>query len=105
MTDSQWPININENSWQQPESPISDLFNSDSEPIPVLQKYSDVRPDKQLIMNTSNPDEGSLQSDHLTTGTGLFRIHINIDFPPFGINMGTSGLRSVLETTKITGLK
>ena len=50
-------INIDESSWQQPEPSISDLFSSDSESIPVLQKYSDIRLDKQLMVNILNSDE------------------------------------------------
>ena len=71
----------------------------------VLQKYSDVRLDKQSMMNILNSDEGFLQSDHSTTETGLFEIHINIDFLFLSTNMGISGLDSVLETTRISGLE
>ena len=42
----QQSINIDKSSWWQPESSVPDLSSSDSEPTPVLQKYSDVRLDK-----------------------------------------------------------
>ena len=60
MISNQQPININKSSWQQSESPISDLSSSNSESTLVLQKYSDVRLDKQFMMNTSNLSEGFL---------------------------------------------
>ena len=46
-----------------------------------------------------------MQSNHSITEAGLFGIYININFPPFGINMGISGLGSVLETTRISELE
>ena len=81
------------------------MSSFDSEPISVLQKYSDIRLNKQSIINTSNSDEGSLQSNYSITEAGLFRNYINIDFPPFSINMDTSELGPVLEITRIFRLK
>ena len=57
------------------------------------------------MMNTSNSNEGFLQSNHSTTKADLFKIHINIDFPSLDINIGTSRLDSVLETTRISELE
>ena len=57
------------------------------------------------MMNTLNSGKGFLQSDHPITEAGLFETHINVDFPPFGINMGTNRLGPVSETTRISELK
>ena len=92
---SQQSNKIDKNSWWQPEPPVPDLSSSDSEPMSVLQKYSNIRLDKQSMTNTLNSDEDFLQSNHSITEAGLFEIYININFPPLGINMGTSGLSPV----------
>ena len=105
MISSQWLININENSWQQSKFSVLDLFNFDSEFISVLQKYSNIKLNKQLIMNTLNSNKKFLQSDSSTTEADLFEIYININFPSFNINMSTSRLSSVLETIKISELE
>ena len=98
-------INIDKNNWQQSEPPVPNLSSSDSELIPVLQKYSNIRLNKQSMINILNSSKGFLQSDCSTTETDLFRIYINIDFPFFDTNMDTSRLRSVLKTTKIFRLE
>ena len=56
-------------------------------------------------MNTLNFNKDFSQSNHSTTEADLFEIHINIDFPPFGINMNTSRLGPVLEIIKISELE
>ena len=81
------------------------MSSSDSEPTPILQKYSDVRLDKQSITNTLNLSKGSLQSDCPITETGLFETYININFPLLSINMSISDLKSISEITKIFRLK
>ena len=70
-----------------------------------MQKYSNVKLNKQFIINTSNFDKGFLQSDCLITETNLFRIYTNVDFPSLNINMGISRLRLVSETIKISELE
>ena len=56
-------------------------------------------------MNTLNLSKSFSQLNYLITEADLFGIYINVNFPSFNINMGISGLRPVLETTKIFRLK
>ena len=70
-----------------------------------MQKYNNVRLNKQFIINNSNFSKNFSQLNYLTTEADLFKIYFNINFSSLNINIGISGLKLVLKITKIIKLK